>query len=102
MRELLTAIGLTGSFTAEIALRVRHGLPLVEPAIFLCSAAPVFLMPEQFMRALQAGVQFSVPPPNVKLGIVDGDGSKHGGGLGRDQRVGLGAQRVYPFRRNPQ
>lgn len=102
MREFLTAVGLTASFTAEVELRVRHGLPLVEPFVFLRSAAPCFLTPEQFMRALQGGVQFSAPPPNVKLGIVDGDGSKHGGGLGRDHRVGGGAQRIYPLRRNPQ
>lgn len=102
MRELLTAIGLAGSFTAEIELRVRNGLPLVAPEIFLRSAAPCFLTPEQFMRALQAGVRFSPPPPNVKLGIVDGNGSEYRGGLGRDHRVGGGAQRIYPLRRNPQ
>lgn len=102
MRELLTAIGLAASFTAETELRVRNGLPLVEPEFFLRSAAPVFLAPAEFMRALQSGVKFSAPPPNVKLGIVDGNGSEYRGTLGRDHRVGGGAQRIYPFRRNPQ
>ena len=102
MRELLTAIGLAASYNAEIELRVRVGLPIIEPGIFLFSAAPCFLMPEQFMRALQAGVQFSQPPPDVKLGLVNIDRRKNSGGLGGDHRVGGGAQRVYPFRRNPQ
>ena len=102
MRELLTAIGLTGSFYAEISLRVRLGLPIIEPAIFLKSACPAFLLPEQFMRALQCGIQFSAPPPDVKLALAGRDGRQDGGGLGRDHRVGGGAQRIYPLRRNPQ
>lgn len=102
MRELLTAIGLTGSFYAEISLRVRLGLPIIEPAIFLKSACPAFLLPEQFMRALQAGVQFSAPPPEVKLALAGRDGSENRGALRSDHRVGGGAQRIYPFRRNPQ
>jgi len=102
MRELLTAIGLSGAFTAEVAMRVRAGLPIVDRLFFLRSAAPLFLRPEEFMRALQCGIQFSQPPPNVKLGIVGDDGGQHGGSLGGDHRVGGGAQRIYPFRRNPQ
>jgi len=102
MTELLTAIGLSASFSAELALRVRLALPIVERNIFLRSASPLFLCPEQFLRALQAGVQFAQPPPNVKLGIVGADGGENGGGLGRDHGVGGGAQRVYPFRRYPQ
>jgi hypothetical protein len=102
MRDLLTAIGLTASFTAELNLRVRVGLPIVERDFFLRSAWPAFLSPEQFMRALQAGIQFSQPPPNVRLGTIDGDGRESSGGFGRDHRVGGGAQRIYPLRRNPQ
>jgi hypothetical protein len=102
VRELLTAIGLSAAFTGEIAMRVRLGLPLVERAFFLRSASPLFLTPAEFMRALQAGIQFSQPPPGVKLGVVGGDGNQSSGGLGRDQSVGGGAQRVYPLRRNPQ
>jgi hypothetical protein len=102
VRELLTAIGLTASFTAELNLRVRLGMPLVERAYFLRCACPLFLVPEQFVRALQSGIQFSQPPPNLKLGTIDGDGRQDGGGLGRDHRVGGGAQRIYPLRRNPQ
>lgn len=102
MRELLTAIGLTASFTAEVALRVRLGIPIIEPAIFLKSACPCWLMPEEFMRAMQAGVKFSQPPPEVLGTLVDSHGRQNGGGLGRDHRVGGGAQRIYPFRRNPQ
>jgi len=101
MRELLTAIGLSASYDAELALRVRLALPICNRDIFLRSASPLFLCPEQFMRALQAGIQFTAPPPQVKLGVVGGDGSQNGGGLGADHRVGGGAQRVYPFRGNP-
>jgi len=102
MRELLTAIGLSAAFTAENALRVRLAIPICERDMFLRSASPLFLVPQQFMRALQAGVQFAPPPPGVKLGVIDGDGSQNGGGFGRDHRIGGGAQRIYPFRRNPQ
>ena len=101
MRELLTAIGLSAAYTAEVAMRLRLALPVCERDIFLRSASPLFLCPEQFMRALQLGIQFSAPPPQVKLGLVGNDGSQNGGGLGRDHRVGGGAQRVYPFRGNP-
>ena len=102
IRELLTAIGLSASFAAELTLRVRLALPIIERDIFLRSASPLFLAPLEFMRALQAGIQFSQPPPGVKLGVVGGDGGQDGGGLGRDHRVGGGAQRIYPLRRNPQ
>jgi hypothetical protein len=102
VRELLTAIGLTASFTAEINLRVRLGMPIIEREFFLRSACLLFLTPEQFMRALQCGIQFSQAPPNVKLATVDGDGRESGGGFGRDHGVGGGAQRIYPFRRYPQ
>ena len=102
MKELLTAIGLSAAFTAENALRVRLAIPICERDMFLRSASPLFLVPQQFMRALQAGVQFAPPPPGVKLGVIEGDGSQNGGGFGRDHRIGGGAQRIYPFRRNPQ
>jgi hypothetical protein len=102
VREFLDAIGLSAAYQAEINLRVRVGLPIIERAIFLRSASPLFLTPDQFMRALQCGIQFSQKPPNVQLTMVDGDGGKNGGGLGRDHRVGGGAQRIYPLRRNPQ
>ena len=101
MRELLTAIGLTGSFNAEIELRVRLGLPIIEPLIFLKSACPCWLTPEQFMHAMQAGVVFSQPPPEVLATLVRSDGRQNGGGLGRDHRVGGGAQRIYPLRGQP-
>ena len=102
MRELLTAIGLRAAYQAEVSARISLGLPIPAIDTFLNSASPLFLRPPEFMRALQLGVQFCAPPPGVKLGLVGNDGSQNGGGLGRDQRVGLGAQRVYPLRRNPQ
>lgn len=100
MRELLTAIGLTAAYTAEVTTRLKLGLVLPSVETFLLSASPMFLKPPEFLRALQLGVQFCPPPPGVKLGLVGEDRSEGGGGLGRDHRVGLGAQRVYPFRRN--
>lgn len=102
MRELLTAIGLAGAYASECEFRLRLGLPLPSTEMFLNSACTAFLKPPQLMRAMQLGVQFCPPPPDVKLGLV---GENRGQGdvlLGREQRVGLGAQRVYPFRRNPQ
>lgn len=102
MRELLTAIGLTAAYQAEVASRLQLGLPLPAVETFLNSASPLFLKPPQFLRALQLGVEFCAPPPGVKLGLVDNDRGERGGGLGRDHRVGLGAQRIYPLRRNPQ
>lgn len=101
MRDLLTAIGLTASYQAEVATRLKLGLVLPSVDTFLNSAAPLFLKPPDFLRALQLGVQFCAPPPGVKLGLVGEDRGQNGGGLGRDHRVGLGAQRVYPFRGNP-
>lgn len=102
MRELLTAIGLAAAYQAEVASRIRLGLVIPDVPTFLNSASPLFLRPPQFLRALQLGVEFCAPPPGVKLGLVGNDRSQDGGGLGRDHRVGGGAQRVYPFRRNPQ
>jgi hypothetical protein len=102
VRELLTAIGLSAAYRAEVDTRIRLGLAFPERDFFLRSASPLFLSPAEFMRALQAGIQFSQPPPGVKLGVVGGDGNQSSGGLGREHGVGGGAQRVYPLRRNPQ
>src|SRR5215472_12110368 len=99
--ELLTAIGLSAAYTAEVTTRLRLGLLVPSVDTFLNSASPLFLRPPQFLRALQLGIEFCAPPPGVKLGVVGGDGSQNGGGLGADHRVGGGAQRVYPFRGNP-
>lgn len=102
LSELLTAIGLTAAYTVEVSTRLQLGLPIPSVDLFLNSASPMFLRPPEFLRALQLGVQFCQPPPGVKLGLLDYDRGQHGGGLGRDHRVGGGAQRIYPFRRNPQ
>ena len=102
MRELLTAIGLAACYSAEVTIRLRSGQPQIAPETFLKSASPLFMLPPDFLRALQCEIKFTQPPPGVKLAIVDNNGSQDGGGLGRDHRVGGGPQRVYPFRRDRQ
>ena len=102
IENLLTAIGLAAAYQAEVASRIRLGLVIPDVPTFLNSASPLFLKPVDFLRAMQRGVQFCPPPPGVKLGLVGHDGGEHGGTLGRDHRVGGGAQRIYPLRRNPQ
>lgn len=102
MRELLTAIGLTAAYQQEVSMRLQmgEGIPSIE--MFLNYASPMFLRPLEILRALQAGISFSPMPSNVRLALVQDDGNQLRGGPGRDHRVGGGAQRVYPFRRNPQ
>lgn len=102
LSNLLIAIGLAAAYTAEVASRLRLGLVIPDATTFLNSASPLFLKPADFLCALQLGIKFCPPPPGVKLGLVEFDGHQGGGGLGGDHRLGSGAQRVYPFRRNPQ
>ena len=102
LNNLLTAIGLAAAYQAEVASRIRLGLVIPDVPTFLNSASPLFLKPIDFLRAMQRGVQFCPPPPGVHLGLVGHDGRESGGGLRSDHRVGGGAQRIYPFRRNPQ
>jgi hypothetical protein len=102
LSNLLIAIGLAAAYTAEVSTRLKLGLVLPSVDTFLSSASPLFLRPVDFLRALQLGIKFTQPPPGVKLGLVGNDGGQDGGALGRDHRVGGGAQGIYPFRRNPQ
>lgn len=102
MRELLTAIGLTALYEAELQMRLRLGAGIVPREGLISSRLPILVSPEDFLRLLRMGVEFSLPPPEAVLPLAGLDRSQHGGGLGRDHRVGGGAQRIYPLRRNPQ
>jgi hypothetical protein len=99
--ELLIAIGLNASYRMENELRARLNMPWCTIEVFLASAAPAFLTPQMFLRAMQAGIVFSMAPQNAGIVLPGLNGGQNGGGLGRDHRVGSGAQRVYPLRRQP-
>jgi hypothetical protein len=99
--QLLIAIGLYASYRMENELRARLSMPWCTIETFLQSAAPAFLTPEMFLRAMQAGIVFSMPPQDAGIILPGLNGGQDRGSLGRDHRVGSGAQRIYPLRRQP-